>query len=114
MILYTPMNVWWCCLHPRERNMITLLIAAYITNPAYILRTAYDLLIFVTGRAAFINMNAQFEITYGLTPGTILDPDGVPIDVVFFDELQWPVFLAFSLTPEFICAAQCKLFTFPL
>lgn len=113
-MLYTPTKAYWCCLNPRERQMITLLIGAFAVNPEYVTQATYTVFTFLTGRAAFILMNAQFLITYGLTEGEIINEDGLPVPVVFFDLEQWSEFYAFSLTDDFICLAPCKFLTFPL
>lgn len=113
MTLYTPIKSWWCCLNPSIRNMVILLIPSFFANEEYVLGSQYTVYALVTGLAASITIDAYFKSHYGLTDGFILDEEGLPVAVVFFDLDQWTLFLAFSATDDFICTGQCKLLTFP-
>lgn len=53
-----------------------------------------------------------FIAIYGLEPGVILDPDGNPIDVLYFELTFWSQFYAFSLTDDFICAEPCRVLAY--
>lgn len=108
----TPISVWWCCLNPRERTMISLLIGSYFANNEYVLASTYTLYAFITGMAVSIKMDTHFKALYGLTDGTILDEEGDPVAVVFFDALTWANFYTFSQTADFTCPDPCSLLGF--
>jgi hypothetical protein len=114
MMLYEPFKTWWCCLNPRERTAIQLLIVLWIGNNEYCLQTQYTVVAFISGLASSILMDDFFKAHYGLTDGFIPNGDDPPIAVVFFDTTLWPLLYAFSLTDDFICDVPCKLLTFPL
>ena len=111
-MIVQPFSAWWCCLNPRERNQLTLLIPSYFANNEYVTQFQYQLYAVVTGLAALTKVNAYFVGHYALTAGTILDDEDLPVAVYFFDDQFWPALLAFSTTDDFICGGQCKLLTF--
>jgi len=112
-LIVEPFDLWWCCLNPRERNSIVLLIGAWFTNNEYITQFGFTLIAFTTGLASLTLVSEYFIQHYGLTAGIIIDEEGEPVNVYFFDEELWAAFYAFSLTDEFICSEPCKLLTFP-
>lgn len=111
-MLQSPFDLWWCCLNPRERNTIQFLLVAYLSNSEYITETNYIVIATVTGLGSFIKMNEFFIAHYGLTAGVILDEEGLPVSVFFFDTVLWPAFAAFALTDGFICAEPCEQLTY--
>jgi len=111
---YIPIDAWWCCLNPRERNSLILLNGAWFTNPTYVGRATYDAMMTVTGENSCILMHDVFRQTYGLHYELIPCGEDCFIDAVIFDGDFWPLLYAFSLTDEFICSIPCKLLTFPL
>jgi len=113
-LIYTPIGDWWCCLNPRERNSLQSLIVFFVTNPVFILRAEYEIVMTATGMNSFIKMKEFFEQFYGLTAGTIEGPEGEPIEVMFFSSGNWLLLAAFALTGGFICSQPCKVLTFPL
>jgi len=112
-MLYQPFKTWWCCLNPRERTALQLLVIAYFSNEEYITESAYTVIAFMSGLASSILMDEYFISHYGLTAGIIIDEEELPVSVFFFDTTFWPAMLEFSLTDEFVCLAPCKLLTFP-
>jgi len=113
-MLYTPINRWWCCQNPRERNMTVFLIGAYVANDEYVTLAQYTVFSFLTGMAALSLLSASYVERYGLEYGSIIDGEGNPTAVYFFDAEQWAEFYVFSLTDAFICTSPCQLLTFPL
>lgn len=111
-MLYEPFEQWWCCLNPRERNTIKLLTPVWFANNEYILQSSYFFIAIGTGLAALTLVNAHFIEHYGLTPGTIFDPDGYPIPVFFFDFELWSAIFAFTFTSNYLCDDPCEAFRF--
>jgi hypothetical protein len=111
-LIVEPFKAWWCCLNPRERNALQYLVVAYASNPSYIEQSAYSIIAFITGLASLTEVNEFFITHYSLVSGIILDPEGNPISVYYFDGEFWPALLVFSLTGEFFCAAPCKVLVF--
>jgi len=111
-MLSVPFSDWWCCLNPRERNMVSALIVEWLTNDEFITLESYTILAFTFGLAALTEVNAYFIIHYGLTEGIWIDPDNNPVQVLYFDSTLWPSFYAFSLTDDFVCLEPCELLTF--
>jgi len=113
-LINAPFSNWWCCLNPRESNTIVLTLALFVTNPLYIERAAFDLMVAATGEASSIKMLESFMTVYSLEYGTVPDGEGGEKEVVLPTDGFWVAMLAFSFTPEYVCAGKCKLLTFPL
>ena len=94
--------------------MTTYLIGAYAVNPEYVDAATYTVFSFLSGLAALNKLSAYYQIAYGLEEGIIIDGEGNPVAVYFFDQPQWLAFLGFSVTDAFICESPCKLLTFSL
>lgn len=106
---------WFCCLNPREREVLRLTIEGLIlTVNVGIPVAAWDLfwVVFPDNGAA---VRAAFLTTYRLSIVTIEvgDPP-VPVDVVQADEytsiISWALFL---LEPEAACVEGCQQSTVP-
>lgn len=94
--------------------MVQLLTGSWFLNPEYVTSFQFTLYSFATGLASLTLVSEYFIQHYGLTSGVIIDEEGDPVSVYFFDATLWPSFYDFSLTDEYICAAPCSLLTFPL
>lgn len=112
-MLSQPFSQWWCCLNPRERNTISLLVPFYVTNDEYITQSNFTIIAIITGLASSILMDEYFLMHYGLTSGLIFPEDAPPISVFFFDSELWAQIFIFSTTDAFICTARCAILTFP-
>lgn len=112
MNLSEPYEDWWCCLNPRESSALTLLTISYFANSEYITQTAYTVIAFSSGLAALSLLNAYFIQHYGLTEGIVLDEEGLPVPVLFFDVEFWALFYAFALTDQFACPKPCANFEY--
>lgn len=111
-MIVEPFSAWWCCLNPRERSAITQLTVAFFANEEYITQEGYTFVAFTSGLASFSKLNEYFIQHYGLTSGIILDEEGLPVSVFFFDPELWSALLDFAFTDAYICANPCKLLTF--
>jgi len=94
--------------------MVQLLIGSWFLNNEYVTQFQFTLFSFATGLASLTLVSEYFIQHYGLTSGTIIDEEGDPVAVYFFDSELWPAFYVFSLTDDYICAEPCSLLTFPL
>lgn len=103
---------WWCCLNPRERNLVLFLLPRFAFVGSYIKQDDYNLYWAVQGYLPNNAMVVFFQRTYGLTPGTIDDGEGGTIPVYFFDLSYWSQVTVFSHTDAFICAQPCKILRF--
>jgi hypothetical protein len=99
-------------LNPRESSALTLLTVSYFSNNEYITQAAYSLIAFASGLAPLTLVNGYFIIHYGLTEGFVLDEEGEPILVLFFNAEFWALFYAFALTDAFTCPEPCANFRF--
>lgn len=89
-----------------------MLTVSYFANNEYITQSAYTVIAFVSGLAALTLVNEYFITHYGLTSGIVLDPEGEPISVYFFDSEFWALFYVFSLSEEFLCTEPCANFRY--
>lgn len=112
MNLSEPYEDWFCCLNPRESTALSMLAVSYFANNEYITQTAYTVVAFVSGLAGLTIVNQYFIDHYGLTSGIVLDEEGEPISVFFFDSEFWALFYAFTQTDEFLCPDSCPAFEF--
>lgn len=112
MNLSEPYGDWWCCLNPRESTALSMLVVSYFANNEYIAQSAYTVISFVSGLAPLTIVNGFFIVHYGLTEGVILDDEGLPVPVFFFDAEFWALFYAFSLSEAFACTDPCEAFDF--
>jgi len=107
-----PPEFWWCCLNPRERNLLMLMLPFFSFAGAYFLKSAWDTYWLTQGLTSASELAEWFEIVYDLTEGTI-SPDGETVtEVLFFGMTFWPAFYAFSLTDDFICTEECLYLRF--
>lgn len=113
-MLYQPFSTWWCCLRPQERNTLSVLAAMWFVNPTYVERSVYDALVTLTGENSSIKMLEWFELHYGLQYQDIPCGEDCVIHAVVFVGDFWAAMYTFSQTDQFVCAAPCKLLTFPL
>jgi len=113
MTPYIPIEAWWCCLHPRERNSLVFCITNYLINPTYIERTTFDAAMAITGESSSILMLEYFMRLYGLQYQLIPCGEDCFIDAVVFVSDFWPLLAGFAVTDAFICSNPCKLLTFP-
>ena len=113
MTPYIPIDAWWCCLHPRERNSLVYCITNYLFNPTYMERTSFDAAMAVTGESSSILMLEYFMALYGLEYQLIPCGEDCFIDAVVFTGSFWALLGAFALTSAFICAEPCTLLTWP-
>jgi hypothetical protein len=111
-LISQPFSDWWCCLNPRERNTLIVLIGSWFTNPTYIGRATFDALVLVTGESSSILMLEYFMLHYSLEYQLIPCGEDCFIDAVVFIGDLWPALYAFSLTDDFICAEPCIILTF--
>lgn len=88
------------------------MIAAYFTNEDYMSESTYTAITVLTGEAGLTLVNQYFDQHYGLTHGFVLDEEGEPVPVVFFDSELWALLYAFSLTDDFLCPNPCTFFEF--
>lgn len=93
--------------------MIALLISSWFTNHEYVTQSQFTIYAFVTGLASLTLVSEYFIKHYGLTSGVILDEEGNPVSVFFFDDELWLEFYIFSQNDKFVCTEPCKLLTFP-
>jgi len=107
-----PFDLWWCCLNPRERNTLVALVVAWLTNPTYIGRASFDLIVTVTGENSSIKMLEFFMLHYGLEYQLIPCGEDCFIDAVVFTSGFWAQLAIFSTTDKFLCTSKCKLLTF--
>jgi fucose permease len=89
-----------------------MLTVSYFSNEEYITQAAYTVIAFVSGLAALSILNAFFITHYGLTEGIVLDEEGLPVPVLFFDVEFWALFYTFAQTDEFTCPEPCPNFEF--
>lgn len=108
-----PFKFWWCCLNPRERNTLIALVVAWLTNPTYIGRASFDIIVTVSGENASIKMLDWFMLFYGLEYQLIPCGEDCFIDAVVFTSGLWAQLALFSTTDDFICTTPCKIRTFP-
>jgi len=110
--LSEPYSEWWCCLNPRESTALSMLAVSWFANPEYITQTAFTVVAFISGLASVTLVTEYFLEHYGLTSGIVLDEEGNPISVYFFDPTFWPLFYAFTQTGAFLCPEPCPNFRF--
>jgi len=113
-LINEPFSAWWCCLHPRERTTLVALNTLWFTNPTYVERTTFDILVGLTGESSSINMLEYFMLHYGLEYQDIPCGEDCVIHAVVFTGGFWFQLYTFSLTDEYICSVPCKILTFPL
>ena len=89
-----------------------MLTVAYFSNNEYITQSAYTIIAFTSGLASFTKVNEFFISHYGLTEGFIFPEEEPPVAVLFFDPEFWSLWLAFSLTDQFLCPDGCPAFDF--
>jgi len=109
-----PFSAWWCCLNPRERNTLIALVTAWLTNPTYIGRASFDLIVTVTGENSSIKMLETFMLLFGREDGLIPCGEDCFIDAVVFTSGFWAQLAVFSTTDPFLCTSKCKLLTFQI
>src|SRR5262245_21183111 len=114
MTPYMPIDAWWCCLNPRERNTLIQLLIVWPSREGYILRCTYDVIVTLTGENSCILMHDVFRFTYDLTYGTVEIEPGEPVEVVFYGAVFWSELYAFSIGIGLTCENPCRLLTFPL
>jgi len=107
--MHEPFKDWWCCLRPQERQTLSVLVAAWFTNPSYIGRATFDALVAVTGLSSSITMLDFFMAHYGLEYQLIPCGEDCFIDAVVFTSDFWAQLYLFSQTDEFICTERCLL-----
>lgn len=112
-MIVSPFDLWWCCLNPRERQTLTLLVASWFTNPTYIGRASFDILVTVTGEGSSIKMLEYFMLLYGLEYQLIPCGEDCFIDAVVFTSVFWASLAVFSTTDGFICAEPCAVRQYP-
>lgn len=93
--------------------MLTLLNTSYFTNPEYITQFTYGTFAVLTGLASSIKMDEFFISYYGLTAGIVMDEEGNPVSVFFFDSVFYANLYLFSQTDKYICSGPCSILTFP-
>lgn len=108
-----PFELWWCCLNPRERNTLVALVISWLTNPTYIGRASFDLIVATTGENSSITMLEYFMLHYGLEYELIPCGEDCFIDAVVFTSGFWAQLAVFSTSGSFICAGRCKNLVFP-
>jgi len=112
-LIYEPFSAWWCCLNPRERNTLIALVSLWFTNPTYVGRATFDVIVALTGEGSSIKMLEYFMLHYSLQYQDIPCGEDCIIEAVIWTSDFWPALYAFSLTDEFICANPCMNLTFP-
>lgn len=112
MNLSEPYEQWWCCLNPRERDTIKLLTPFWFANHSYIEAFQFTLIAFATGMAGLTLVNQYFLDHYGLTEGIIINEEGDPVNVLFFDPELWPLLYAFAFNENYLCSDPCEAFRF--
>ncbi len=105
---------WWCCDNPRERYMIEACLVHVFDVPAYITRQEFDfkwLQWFYPIDGAMYN---TFINLYGLVPGEYEIEPGEFINVYFLEAGFYGSLYTYSLIVGLVCAAPCKILTYPL
>lgn len=107
-------SLFWCCLNPRERNVLTALLAFYALGTGYITEDEYTVLWATQGYLTTNKLVVVFDQTYGLRKSQITDIEGNVIDIRVFDGWFWPALVIFSFENGLFCANKCSYLTFPL
>lgn len=105
-------DLWWCCLNPRERNLVILMLPFFSSTDAYFPRASFDAYWASVGMSGTGAMAMAFINLYALTEGVHPLPGGGEIPVLFYDIGYWTQVLAFSITAAFTCTEPCKVLTF--
>jgi len=108
----TDLEIYWCCLNPREQAIAATCMTAYIGSPGYILQTDYEAAWALQGYETTNKLVVAFNTIYGLVSGTVADPEGDPIPVMFMTGDFWAALVEFSFTTGLSCAAKCKELVF--
>lgn len=100
-------KLFWCCLNPRERDLLTLCLFRFVVSPGYMMKTEFDSYWLTMGFSPASELARQFVADYRLTLTVVTVAEEEEVEVYTFDAAVMSLLYEFSLTDDFICAEPC-------